>query len=302
VTVHPVLDPSPESFALLALGALAHVGLDRSALRRVGPLQYVLQWLYAAGEPTVIRFTDWLIGQAWAQGTLPGRALLWSLSQLSRVLPHGVVVTTASASAFARFLEAAEGPKGARLAVGPCVCQHALSRHEEPHCKDVTLLYGAEIYSHLDRGYRLIDAEEAASIFERCGERGLVHTVDFCLQSGRWTFVVCNCDREICILTRVHALTGRFISPGPAVVRHDPGRCEGPAVCGRCVEACIFDACSADGEAVDVAEERCMGCGRCVDRCPGAMVMIPRQDYAWENEFPREIFEATKGPGGTTGG
>jgi ferredoxin len=275
----------------MCAGLLAHVGLGGNALVRVGPVQYALQWLYAVTEPTIIRITDRLIRQPWATGTLAGRALLAALSFSSRFLPHGVVVTTDAACSFARFLEAAEGPRGARLAVGPCVCQHALGRPEQPEIKDVTLLYGAEIYSHLDRGYRLITAAEAAEVFRRSAAAGLVHTVDFCLQSGRWSFVVCNCDAEVCILTRVHALNGRFISPGPSQVRHDPGRCEGLERCGRCVQACIFEACRATDTGLEVAEERCMGCGRCVDVCPKAMTMIRRADYSLEGEFPAAIFE-----------
>ncbi len=269
-------EPHPITALLMGIGLLAHVGLGEGRLVPVGRLQYALQWLYAAAEPTALRVTDWLIRQRWASETRPGRALLQALAIASRWLPHGEVLTTDAAVRLAHWLEAVEGPKGARLAVGPCVCQRALGRWKEPSCKDVVLLYGAEVYTRLEVGYRLIDAEEAAAIFRRCGEAGLVHTADFCMQSGRWTFVVCNCDAEICVLTRAHKLTGRFLVPGPERTVHDPERCRGAAGCGACIEACMFDAMAAREGRVELLDDRCLGCGRCVDVCPGALSMEPR--------------------------
>jgi Pyruvate/2-oxoacid:ferredoxin oxidoreductase delta subunit len=269
----PIPELGPQAW--LAAALLAHVGLGEHGLVKVGPIQYALQWLYAVGEPTILRWTDWLITRPWATGTPWGRALLQSLAIASHLLPHGVILTTPAAVRFAAHLEALEGPKGARLAVGPCVCQHALDRWEEPSCKDVVLLYGAEIYHRLERGYRLIDADEAAEIFKRCGEAGLVHSVDFCMQSGRWSFVVCNCDAEICLLTRVHKLTGRFLYPGPERSRLDAARCRGAEACGACLGACIFDAIRASEDGIRIDAARCLGCGRCADRCE-ALSMEPR--------------------------
>lgn len=289
---HPL--PSCPGSLILAclclLGHVGHAGLGGGGLVRVGPAQYALQWLYAVSEPTILRLTHWLITRSWATDTLAGRLLLRVMAASSRFLPHGVVVTTEAACAFARFLERAEGPRGARLAVGPCVCQRALGTPEVPACKDVVLLYGAEIYTRLSMGYRVVTAEEACAVFEGCGAQGLVHTVDFCMQSGRWSFVVCNCDAEICVLTRVHALTGRFLHPGPAVVRYEPARCAGLEACGRCVPACLFGACTAAAGELVVDKARCMGCGRCAEVCPGALTMITRADYGLEADFPAAIF------------
>jgi hypothetical protein len=271
------LPASDLALAVASFGALlGHVGLGEQGLVRVRWLQYALQWVYAVTEPTILRITDWLITRPWITGTRPGRALLQAITIASHLLPHGVIVTTPTAVCLARFLEDQEGPKGARLAVGPCVCQHALGRWQEPVCKDVVLLYGAEIYGRLQRGYRVIDADEAAAIFRRCGDDGLVHSVDFCMQSGRWSFVVCNCDAEICVLTRVHDLTGRFLYPGPERAVHDPSACRGALSCGVCSEACIFGACVVEGDEVEILDERCLGCGRCAERCEGALRMVPR--------------------------
>jgi hypothetical protein len=113
-----------------------------------------------------------------------------------------------------------------------------LDRWQEPSRKDIVVLYGAEIYLRLDLGYRIITADEAAAILERCRDAGLVHSLDFCMQSGRWHFVICNCDREICVLVRTFLLTGKMIYPGPFIVKQDRERCLGPDACGQCVRIC----------------------------------------------------------------
>jgi len=50
-----------------------------------------------------------------------------------------------------------------------------------------------------------------------------------------------------------------------------------------CVEACPFDALSVDEktEAVIVDKEKCTGCGKCVEACPGKIpYMHPAENYA----------------------
>jgi ferredoxin len=62
------------------------------------------------------------------------------------------------------------------------------------------------------------------------------------MQSGKWVFVICSCDTEICVPARVFLLTGRFTYKGPEEVVHDSAECVGTEACGRCVTRCIFGA------------------------------------------------------------
>ncbi|MEA3221903.1 MAG: hypothetical protein U9P49_01885 [Thermodesulfobacteriota bacterium] len=267
-----------------------HVGLSGKGIAKVGWIQYLLHKGYAILEPTILRVVDYILSIKLMTETTTGRRILRLIALLSWLFPHGIVVTTEAAERVVDFITKTEVPNGARLAVGPCVCQKALHRWEEPSCKDMVVLYGAEIYTHLKLGYRLIPADEAKKMLRAFNEAGLVHELDFCMQSGRWTFVICNCESKICVLTRVFLLTREFLYPGPEIVSHDPKLCIGVEKCGHCIERCIFDANIIAGDKVDVDLKKCMGCGLCVSTCSGkARSMVRRKDYSRQDTIPEEL-------------
>lgn len=259
---------------------LGHVGLAGDHLVNVGPIQYFLHKLYAVMEPVLLRITDFLITKKAVTGTRPGRLLLRIVALASHYLPHGLVITTPAAERFVDHIHRVEGPWGARLAVGPCVCQRALGRWKEPSCKDITVLYGADIYLHLKLGYRIITPDETKEILRQCRDAGLVHSLDFCMQSGRWAFVICNCDTEICVLTRTYFIVKKFLYPGPEIVNVNRELCLGEERCGNCVKSCVFGAITATGSLHLTDLSKCMGCGRCTPGCRGsARKMVKRSDF-----------------------
>ena len=297
----PLMDLS-NLVTILGAGHLfsEHSGMDGKRLRKVGPIQYAAHWLYGVSEPAILRIVDRLFSSRALTGTAAGRMVLRLIARASRYLPHGVVVTTPAAERLVDFVVNTEGPRGARLAVGPCVCQRALNRWKEPCNKDMVLLYGADIYYHLNVGYKLISTEEAKGILRECCTAGLIHAIEFCMQSGKWIFVICNCDGEICVPTRGYFLTGKFLYPGPEMVVYDPGQCVGEEQCGRCLDRCMFGAnLVVDGE-ISLDAGKCMGCGLCVSTCAGkARTMTERRDYQGERQVPAEILlgrPASAGP------
>ncbi|MBP7735888.1 MAG: hypothetical protein KA369_07940 [Spirochaetes bacterium] len=279
---------------------IAHVRLLEKSLDRVGPIQFFMHKLYAVIEPVILRITDYLITKKRITESVPGMALLRFIATASHYLPHGVVITTKAAERFMDYIETVEGPAGARIAVGPCVCQRSLNRWNEPSCKDIVILYGAEIYRHLNLGYRVITAAEAKNIVRQCRDAGLVHSIDFCMQTGKWAFVLCNCDSKICVLTRTFILTGKFIYAGPEIVALKADKCLGEKKCGHCIRVCMFGVNSSTGTKPSVAFDRCLGCGQCSRVCKGkARSMSPRFDYGHERVVPAEILLG-QGTGKTT--
>lgn len=111
------------------------------------------------------------------------------------------------------------------------------------------------------------------------------------MQSGKWTFVICSCDTEICITARVYLLTGRFLYPGPEEVRHNVEKCVGTQACGRCITRCLFGSNQANpDESIAFDRAKCLGCGLCVSTCVGnARTMIARADYRHENVIAARI-------------
>jgi hypothetical protein len=104
-----------------------HAGFQPTApyRRKVGPVQYALHWIYAVLEPHILRAFDRLLKIRWVTETRSGRFTLNMLCRLGFFFPHCICVSTEAAERFVDHIFETEGPKGARLAVGPCVCQKA---------------------------------------------------------------------------------------------------------------------------------------------------------------------------------
>ena len=277
----------------LLLGHLfsQHSGFDPGrGLRRVGAVQYSLHWLYAKLEPHLMRLFDRLIRKKAITDTRAGLLFLNALCRLAFLAPHSIPVTTEAAENFLEYITKSEGPKGARLGVGPCVCQWALGRRLGLYYKDLVVLYGADIYYHLNMGYRLISLAEAKKILRECETAGLVHCIDLCMRSGKYVFVMCNCEDQICPAVRLYRLTGKFIWPGPHIVSYDASLCVGQEHCGRCLQRCMFDAITVENGKVSVDYGKCVGCGLCVSTCLGnAKKMVPRDGYKHDHHVPSTI-------------
>ncbi len=271
---------------------VAHLGFDpeEKGIRKIGRLQYLGHRLFSIFEPALLRWIDAVLSNPLFTRTRPGRRALQVIRRLSWAVPHGIVVTTEAAERIIDFIDRNQGPEGARFAVGPCVCQTSLRKYREPVIKDIFLLYAADIFMGLQRGFELVSAEEVKGMLRRFRELGLVHELDFCMQSGRWTFCICNCEPDICVLTRVHLHAGGFLQAGPETVAFDPARCVGLARCGRCLDRCIFGANELIGGRIVLDPGRCLGCGLCVTTCAGgARRMVRREDYAGQATVPAEI-------------
>jgi len=268
-----------------------HVGMEGTHMRKVGPIQYVIHWLYAKYEPSIIRMTDYVITRSWINNTAIGRSFLKLIARISWYFPHGIIATTVAAERMVDFVINTEGPKGARIAVGPCVCQLALDKWKEPCKKDMVVLYGADIWLHIKRGYELIDGDQAKVMLREFSDAGLVHSIDFCLDSGKWVFVICSCDTEICAPARMYLKTGYFLHPGPEVVSYNPDKCVGTKSCGKCIQRCVFGVNSEEGGKAAIKDiGKCMGCGLCVKTCMGkARTIAVRENYQKENVVTSKI-------------
>lgn len=275
----------------LAIMFGGHIAFGRNQLVPIGKIHYFFHWLYGKYEPQILRFTDWVLRRKFITDTAIGRAFCTGCASLGHHLPHGIVVTTQSATNLIRYIESLKSQDNSpRLAVGPCVCQKSLDRWQEPSCKDIVVLYGADIYLSLNLGYKIIDADEAVAILQQCRDAGLVHSLDFCMQSGKWHFVICNCDRDICVLVRTYAVTGKMMYKGPQIVKQSPEHCLGPDKCSECVKICIFKANSIKDGKINVEYKNCLGCGQCVRVCQGkTRTMVKRPKFGHDHVIPATV-------------
>jgi ferredoxin len=264
---------------LLALFLLGHLFGADGRLAPVGRLHYWTHAAYAKLEPLVIRLADLMLRRRFFTGHPAGRFLLWLVARTNVFLPHGVVIPTPAAARILREIAAAPGAE-AHIAVGPCVCQRNLRRFREPVEKDITVLYGAEIYRRFFPAYRPLALEEALGLLQKYHAAGLTPVAEFLMQSGRWMFVLCNCDQEVCCPTRLYNAVGRSLYPGPYQARQDLEKCLGLERCGQCLPRCHFHANRSQGDKVMLDPERCLGCGLCVTTCRGqARKLVRRPGY-----------------------
>ncbi len=261
------------------------LGLNGAGATKVGRMQVIMQWLYGFSEPWILRFTDFMLQ------TEKRRAQLIKMSK-PKALPSGVILSTAAVCRFIDHIYALAGPKGAaRIAVTDCVCQTSLNKTREPRKKDMALLYTAEMYTTMQHtGVKNIfepipTAEQAKNMVREFHTAGLLHNVLYCNGSGKWTFVICNCDDQICVPYRAY-MAGRTeeFGAGPEIVAHDEHKCLGIEECGNCLKRCVLKACSAQQGKSMVAYDKCLGCGLCTSTCRGgARTLVPRKDYKHED-------------------
>ncbi|MGE5405799.1 MAG: 4Fe-4S dicluster domain-containing protein [Candidatus Saccharibacteria bacterium] len=257
-------------------------------LEKVGRLQYFWQWCYGVAEPYLLQFSDWAL-----RSRTGGKLIT---PKPNKIMPKGIVLSTAAVCRFIDFIYQADGPKGARMGIGDCVCQTALKKEREPRRKDMVLLYSADIYNNIVKTYDPIGtAEEAKTYLKRFHEAGLIHNVLYCFNSGKWTFVLCNCDNEICVPLRLHLRGKPMMMAGPEIVSFEQDKCLGIENCGRCLARCSLKASSEVNGKSHVDYDKCLGCGLCVSTCQGqARKLVARKDYRHEDILTTRILMGAK--------
>ena len=262
---------------------MAHHKVVGSELGEAGRLQLWLQGLYARNEPWILRILDVTL-RLFAR--LKAKPVLWVLARLiARFLPTAEVVTRERAVAPIDTLSALDHTG---IALGPCRCQDAFNRRNGTYMKDMAILYGADTYKKAFDTYEDLSPDEAKELLAKLEQEGMVPALFACMQSKGWLFVICNCESEICFPLRAHLQVGAAYSPGPDIVSLDTDKC---VRCGKCVDRCHFGANSLDGSShVDLS--RCYGCGLCVSTCAGgARAMVQREDYR-SRYYPIELMRA----------
>jgi ferredoxin len=252
---------------------LAHHIAEDGDLEEVGHIQLLLHTLFAKYEPSILRMLDRIIKVGFFRGR--GRPILKFMRQMLDILPRGEVVSLQRAQVFMDYLSNSEAPQ---IAVGPCICQEALGIKKGTHVKDISVLYGTEVYERVEGQRRTISPEEAKKLLEDLHEEGCMHTFYACMKSKGWMVVICNCESEVCLPFRAHQLAGGVLSPGPDIVDWDYHKC---VKCGQCVERCHFGANRFLDGHIEVDLSKCYGCGLCISTCSAsARKLVERKDYS----------------------
>ncbi|MFW9772665.1 MAG: ATP-binding protein [Promethearchaeota archaeon] len=164
------------------------------------------------------------------------------------------------------------------IAVGNCFCR----QHKDllgDHCKQTNIrencfTLGKSARHTSAQGFsRLISKEEALKILKATKEDGLVHKA-YHLHSDitKEEVAICNCCSCCCLNSR-DLMVGPVVNANNYLAEVKEDKCIG---CGNCIDICHNNAISLnDDNIAEVDEEYCIGCGLCAYFCPeNAISMI----------------------------
>ena len=275
----------------------------------VSMLQYIAHYAYGANEQTILKLGALAMNQYEKSDSLAKKKLILEFmkklgntsSNGNSFLPHGIVLSRNAAFNVLDFVYYVEGFRGARIAAGPCICQLALKRNpaggKTAEIKDLTLYYGADIYTDLPLGHYEVTADEAKAIVQEMFDKGYVRNVMYMFGKRAGTFVRCNCDDELCAVVKGTRVMGPGLSceKGPEIIRREEDKCLGPEKCGMCIKRCPFGCNSVVNGKIVFDREKCMGCELCVSTCKGcARALEERKVYAFDNVMNRNMLLAGK--------
>jgi len=125
------------------------------------------------------------------------------------------------------------------------------------------------------RDARPITTDEALSILKTTAERGVIYNL-FYTQTGLQLTEVCSCCTCCCSPLRRMKQEGNYNDQlrSEYVAVTDAALC---ANCGLCQGSCFFEARRIENDTLHFADERCFGCGRCIESCPEGAIRLELQ-------------------------
>ena len=151
--------------------------------------------------------------------------------------------------------------------------------HETSNCLHFDLLGKYKIQNGIGRE---ITKEETLEILKKAADAGLVHGVSNTMEKMD---TICNCCSCCCLFLEK-------LAQFPEIVGHqrsnyirdiDNEKCIG---CGLCVKRCPMKALELEDKKVVFKPDLCIGCGVCVHKCPEEAIFLIKRDE--EQTFPKD--------------
>jgi len=252
-----------------------HEGHGQELLRQRAP-RFVLH-LFSKYEHVIMRTIDYLASTAWIHDHAFTKRLVDGISNGVIRFINGEILDLEES----RQLIAGIADAGYAIAVGTCPCRRARNKISDTVPNNTDMVFGRWAEEYLDNYpglYTRISREEALGLVESFDSHGFIHQIYGFPLRERASYVLCNCDRDVCIPMQAHRKRGyAAFRKGRSLAAVDAGACLGTDECGRCIERCPFGArVAVAGKAVVVGDD-CYGCGLCVTTCRGKATRLERK-------------------------
>lgn len=257
---------------------LLHMGHQEEGIHQDIP--HFLLWLISRYEHILMRTVNFLATRDWMYRFEFSRRIVDFLSRQVMSFANGEVLSLEEV----REMLGSIFEEGYTVAVGTCPCRRALNiiSDDEPNNTDMVFgLWAEEYLSHYPGLYRRIDLAEAVELIESFNRIGYMHQLyGFHSREGS-AYVLCNCNRDVCIPLRTQKARGyQSFRKGRSLAVVDEKACLGVQECGACLERCPFDARVVDMGKGSVESDLCFGCGLCVSTCNGNATRLERKKGA----------------------
>lgn len=161
------------------------------------------------------------------------------------------------------------------IAVAECYCRKSKQVVGKgcQHPLETCMVFSTLAQTLIEAGIaRPIDQAEALHILRECESAGLVHNVDNCIGQIK---SICNCCACSCVLLKAVA-RGQTNAAAPSRYRvvFEPQKCQ---LKQACIKVCPTGTLTMQGGTLNVARQKCIGCGQCVSVCPEGALHLERR-------------------------
>ncbi|UCD85566.1 MAG: 4Fe-4S dicluster domain-containing protein, partial [Deltaproteobacteria bacterium] len=189
-----------------------------------------------------------------------------------------------------RIIEAVD-----HIALVPCPCRTRTEKLGNRECQDRSPVgfclmteASAQYFENVGLGEK-VTAEQAKKYLDEMQDLGLVVTTDN--YEDKSHTVICLCCECCCsqLRGRTRWENPLAVSPSNFVAEAN----EDCVLCGTCVDRCFFGAISLDDELerAVVEAEKCMGCGVCTITCDQEALRLKRVERSQPFPTPRDLYK-----------